>query len=153
MKAVSLDLRERIIKAREDGLTQTQIAERLYVGRTTVQKILRQWRDTGSLEPAPRPGRPRGVDADGEQRLRAELAERPDATLQELRDHCGLDCSTTSVFRALGRMRQTRKKRSSSPPNGTVPISSKNGAIGRGRPGGLGPGVWYGWTKWQSPRN
>ena len=105
MRALSPDLRERIVTAAlAGGQTRRQVAERFRVGLTTVEKLLRLWRTTGSLAPKPVPGRPRAVDAAGEERLRAALRDRPDATLAELREECGLSCSLSAVHRALGRM-------------------------------------------------
>ena len=124
MRALSLDLRERIVAAAlAGGQTRRQVAERFSVGLTTVEKLVRLWRTAGSPAPKPIPGRPRAVDSAGEARLRAALAARPDATLAELRDACGLSCSLSAVHRALARMRYSRKKRRSTPLNNSVPTS------------------------------
>ena len=124
MRASSIDLRERIVQVSEaGGCTQEQIAERSRVSLSSVQKVLRQWRNDRSPEPKPRPGRSRAVDAAGEVKLQAAVDARPDATLAELRDACGLTCSLSSVFRALGRIDRPRKKRRSSPPSGTARTS------------------------------
>lgn len=120
LKALSLDLRERIVKVSEaGGSTQERIAERFRAGLTAVQQVLRQWRTAKSLKPAPRPGRPRRVDAAGERKLLGVPAARPDATLDELKAARGFDRSAASVRRAIERIDRPRKKRRSSRPDAT----------------------------------
>ncbi len=54
MQAYSLDLRERVVAAYEKGSnTIAEIAERFSVGETFLKKMLRQKRETGSLERLP----------------------------------------------------------------------------------------------------
>ena len=54
MQAYSLDLRERVVSAYEKGAnTIAEIATRFSVGQTFLKKMLRQKRDTGSLERLP----------------------------------------------------------------------------------------------------
>ncbi len=51
MLPYSLDLRQRVVAAYEQGVeTIEEIAERFSVGQTFVKKMLRQKRETGSLE-------------------------------------------------------------------------------------------------------
>lgn len=51
MKALSMDLRTRIIAAVEDGKeNMREIAERFAVNYKTVQKLKYQWRDHGTIE-------------------------------------------------------------------------------------------------------
>ena len=116
-RCVRCRIGERIVTAAlAGGQTRRQVAENGSAsGLTTVEKLLRLW--PGSLAPKPVPGRSRAVDAAGEERLRAALRDRPDATLAELREECGLSCSLSAVHRALGRMGYTRKKRPSTPSN------------------------------------
>ena len=63
MQAYSLDLRERVVKAYEKGgATLVEIAGRFSVGPTFVKKMLRQKRETGSLERVPqRAGAEKGL--------------------------------------------------------------------------------------------
>ena len=113
MKPYSTDLRERVVRAYEAGEgTQAEIARRFGVSRRCVQTLVRRWREDGTLESRPHGGgQVAKVSPEQEQRLRAELAERPDATLAELREACGVQGSLSCVWRALGRMGVTRKKK------------------------------------------
>src|SRR5262249_3363550 len=73
---------------------------------------LQRQRRTGSVQPKPHGGvPPRKLDAAAEQRLRQLIREQPDATLAELRDRLGIDCSIATIARALERLRITRKKK------------------------------------------
>jgi len=86
MEAYSLDLRERICDACDQGLeTRTEIAERFGVSRWFVHKLLRQRRTDGNIRAKPR-GRgpcPR-IHSAHEQCLRELAGQKPDATLAEL---------------------------------------------------------------------
>ena len=54
MQTYSLDLRERMVRACEQGsATLAEIAARFSVGQTFVKKMLRQKRETGALERLP----------------------------------------------------------------------------------------------------
>ena len=57
MKAYSTDLRERVVAACDAGdATREQIAARFSVSVPWIRKLLRQRRETGSIEPKPRGG-------------------------------------------------------------------------------------------------
>ena len=120
-------LRESIIRAFHDrGLKYEEIADLLGIGRATVSRVLRRYRETGGVAPRPRGGGNlspiRGKVAD---RLVALLERRPDLTLTEmaleLERATGVRTSRTSVLRALKRAGYTRKKRASSRSSGTRP--------------------------------
>ena len=48
--SLSLDLRKRIVEARESGLSALDTAKRFDVGISTVRRVFIQWRETGSLK-------------------------------------------------------------------------------------------------------
>jgi len=117
MEAYSLDLRERIVAACDEGaMTHGEVAEAFGVGRWLVQKLLRQRRETGSLAPLPRG---RGPDPLlGEEQLKAvrKLSEHQrDATLDELREALGKGggprVGRTTMFQALRKLGLPLKKR------------------------------------------
>ncbi len=125
MKAYSLDLRERVVRAVDRGEeTQQQIAERFGVGTTWIKKLLGQRRETGSIGPKPHgggmPAKYRGKTLE---RLKKALAAQPDATLEELRDHTGVKASIMAVWRALERLKARRKKSRSGRPSKTGRMS------------------------------
>ena len=133
MKAYSLDLRQRVLTACDahEG-TRKEIAKRFKVSEDWIYKLLRQRREIGSISPQyDHQGRKpifQGRDLD---RLKALVDRHPDATLEELRELSGKNCSIMAVFRALDRLGQRYKKRPAEPANKTVRTfgrSVKNGS-------------------------
>ncbi|WP_165066396.1 IS630 family transposase [Paludisphaera rhizosphaerae] len=88
-----------------------EIAARFLVDVSTIVRLLKRYRQTGSVDPRPHAGGRRPVlGGDDLKRLWGLVREQPDATLDELRDRLGVDCGRTTVARALKRLRITRKK-------------------------------------------
>jgi transposase len=113
MKPLSRDLRERIVAAvdRHEG-SRRAIARRFQVDVSCLTRWLQLRRQTGSLEPRPHGGgRQPALDHDGLERLRGLVRERPDATLEEMRQHLNLSGSIMIVWRGLQRLDITRKKK------------------------------------------
>lgn len=124
MEAYSLDLRQRICVACDQGDPIQEVAERFEVGRWFVHKVLRQRRLEGSIAPKPRGRGPAAVIGPAEQaRLRKLLRENPDATLAELCRSLiaagGAAVSVATMCRTLKRLRLPLKKRRSTPASGT----------------------------------
>jgi transposase len=89
-----------------------QIAQRFLVSTSFVVRLLRRYRTTGSLEPKPHGGgRPPALSPAQLKRLAALIRKKPDATLEELRQSLGVDCSTMAIVRALKKLKITRKKK------------------------------------------
>ncbi len=114
---LSKDLRERIIKLREQGKTQEQIAEQLLIMQSSVSRILKRHRLMGHLKTTKPPGRPRTMTADDDKLLTELVAKTPGATLEELAnsmsEEVGKAISSSIIFSALKRLKITRKKRHS----------------------------------------
>lgn len=122
MKAYSMDLRERVVAACDGGEgTRAEIAKRFRVGVAWVYRLLQRRRQTGSIEPKPHGGgQEPAFDPVAAERLRRAVADRPDATLEELREATGVACGTSAVHRALERLGLPRKKSRSVPPSRTT---------------------------------
>jgi len=123
MKAYSTDLRQRVVAAYDarEG-TQDQVAARFSVSTSWVRKLLRQRRDTGSIEPKSHGGgRVPAFDGAAAARLREAVKADDDATLEELARASGVACSVPAVFRALDRLGITRKKSRGGRPSRTGP--------------------------------
>ncbi len=88
MKPLSLDLRERIVSAYEDGEgSYAVIAARFAVGPTVVGKLVGQKRELKTLETqVHRRGRKPAVSGKKKVELREHLEKHPDATVLERRD-------------------------------------------------------------------
>jgi transposase len=113
MSPSSRDLRKRIIDTVERGEgSLRQIARRFLVSLSFVTRLLQHYRTTGSLEPKPHGGgRQPALGPAQLKRLRALIRKKPDATLEQLRQELGVDCSTMAIVRALQKLKITRKKK------------------------------------------
>lgn len=108
MKAYSPDLRERILRALDGGMSPSEIARVFDVGLSTVKRYARQQRETGSLIPKPIPGRPARISAAEHAALRAQIEAYPTASLAR---HCelweqahGTRVSTATMSRVIRRI-------------------------------------------------
>jgi hypothetical protein len=73
---------------------------------------LQLYRTTDSVEPRPHGGgHPAVLTPEDLERLRAFIADRPDATLEECCRHLGSSCSLATISRALSRLGLPRKKK------------------------------------------
>jgi transposase len=109
--AYSMDLRTRVLKDAEAGLTSKELAERYHVSRAWVDALKQRRRETGSIAPVKQVKfRRRALAADQEQRLVALVTARPDATLAELRDALRTSAGLTTIWRALDRLELSLKK-------------------------------------------
>lgn len=118
--ALSLDLRRRIITAwqNREG-SWDELAERFSVGVASVNRLVRQFRTTKSLEPlAHGGGTPHKIGPKELALLRRFLEERSDLTNDELADallqEAGVSVSAATTGRAVHRLGFTRKKKSRS---------------------------------------
>lgn len=108
----SKDLRQRILEASLRGdATSRQLAERFLVSVSFVTRLLHLHRSTGSVEPRPPGGgNPAVLSPEDLAWLRELIRQRPDATLEECRQHLGAKCSTMTISRALSQLGLPRKK-------------------------------------------
>jgi transposase len=115
MQSYSLDLRQRIVAAVEAGESTKEVAERFEVSWSSVKRYYKQWRETGSLEPKPRPGRPPKLTAEELEGLRQQVKEHNDATLAE---HCelllkrrGIRLGISTMWRLIAKLEISYKKK------------------------------------------
>ena len=115
MKAYSIDLRERVVAACDEGVeARAEIAERFSVSASWIRRVLQRRRETDSIAPKPHGGgRLPAYEGESAERLRQAVADAPDATLKELAAAAGVACGTSATDRALRRLGITRKKRRS----------------------------------------
>jgi transposase len=112
MRAISADLRLRIHEACQAGERTAAVAERFAVSAAFVRRLKQRFRLTGSLAPKPHAGGPALKLAAHEAALRRAVREHPDATPAEHKDRLNLPASRVTVWRALRRLRISRKKKS-----------------------------------------
>ena len=111
MKAYSNDLRKRIIAARNNGDKVNDIAERFSVSVRFIYSLLRLFRMTGSYEAKKNSGgAPRKISSEDEEKIRQFIEEKPDLTLEEIKEQGNLEVSVSTIHRAIKRMKITLKK-------------------------------------------
>ena len=112
MNAYSNDLRKRVIDAIENGEKVVDVAERFSVGIRFVYSLLRRFLDTGSYEAKKRSGgAPRKISPEARCKMRQIIEEKPDATLEEIREQANLKVSISTIYREIKRMNITLKKK------------------------------------------
>lgn len=117
MKAYSLDLRQRVVHAYEQGEGSiAEIASRFGVCTAFVKKMLRQWRATGDLAPLPHGGgKPRSLTARQRQLLKRKVREQNDISLAELQsllaEQEAVSVHVSTISRALAGLGLPLKKR------------------------------------------
>ncbi|MBA3655640.1 MAG: hypothetical protein H0W70_15770 [Actinobacteria bacterium] len=114
-RAYSLDLRERLFRARDAGLSAAEVERTLGVSQRTQRRWAQRVAAGGDLTPGRPPGRVRTIAAAEEDDLRAQVAAHPDATLAM---HCAAwatagkaAVSTATMSRTLARLKLPLKKR------------------------------------------
>jgi transposase len=115
MKPYSQDLRERVVKAVDEGHSRSQIVQLFGVSEATIKRYLKLRRETGNLAAKPIPGYPPIKVGALQKGLGPQLEAHPDATLQE---HCrlweaetGVKVSISTMSDAILRLKWTRKKK------------------------------------------
>ena len=131
MKAYSLDLRQKILRASDQGLgSQRAVAAFFGVSLSFVEKLLRRRRTTGDIAPRPHAGGRRpSCDEAALAQVRRLVREQPDVTLAELCERLlaerGLRVSVPTMGRLVIKLRLPRKKSRSTPANRTPSAFSR----------------------------
>jgi transposase len=137
MEAYSMDLRRRVIDAVDaNEETYEEIAQRFQVSDRWIRKLRRQRALTGSIAPKPHAGgRTAAVAGETQEKLCRQVQEQPDASLDDLRQACGIVGSLMCVWRALKRLGLPRKKSRCGPRSSRIRPSRPSGTPGSsGRP-------------------
>jgi transposase len=133
MKAYSEDLRERVVRAVDQGKSRKEIVNLFGVSLATLKRYLKQRRERGNLKPKAIPGRPARKRLQVQLDLEAQLRACPDVSLER---HCelweqahGMRVSPKTMSRAISKLGWTRKKSRWQPANAT----SKSEPVGASR--------------------
>jgi transposase len=108
--AYSVDLRARVLRDADAGLSSKALAERYHVSRAWVDALKQRRRETGSIAPRQQTTFRARVLAGQEDRLAALITARPDATLTELRAALPTSAGLSTLWRAIDRLGFTVKK-------------------------------------------
>ena len=116
MQAYSLDLRQRVVEAYENGMeTILEVAGRFEVSESFIKKLLRRKRMTGTIAPiGHRGGQPKRLSDKDRKWLHKAVSAQPDVTLGELRERLlrekNLSASVPTICRELRALNLRRKK-------------------------------------------
>lgn len=132
MKALSLDLRERILATYDkDNATREQVAQRFRVSLGMVKKLIQQRRHTGDIGLRRHLcGRKPRILENHRNQMRELVNQKPDITLHELREAVGLDCTLPAIHYVLESMGLSYKKRRSMPASKSAKMWPKPGRGG-----------------------
>ena len=109
--AYSMDLRTRVLKDSDAGVSSKELAERYHVSRAWIDALKQRRRETGAFAPLKQTKFRRRALVEAETaRLAALVAARPDATLTELREALRTAAGLTTIWRALNQLDLTFKK-------------------------------------------
>jgi transposase len=114
-QSYSADLRGRVLAAVDSGIAVGTVGELFRVGVSYIYKVLARRRQTGETEARAQRSHQGLKLAEHHEAIRAEVASRPDVTLDELRawletEH-GVSASLGLMHNTLARLGLTRKKR------------------------------------------
>ena len=116
MKPYAVDLREKVVSTYYSGnISVRKLAVSFGVGKAFVQKMLKQYKAEGHINPGKQGTRKKAVLADSSDRLIALVKQYPDATLAEyceywLESHKQV-VSESMMCRALQQLNLSRKKK------------------------------------------
>jgi transposase len=116
MQAYSLDLRQRVVSAYENGIeTIPEVAERFEVSESFIKKLLARKRSTGNIAPiGHRGGQQKRLNDRHRKWLLKTVLAKPDITLADLQDllekEKSVSVSVPTLSRELRRLNLRRKK-------------------------------------------
>ena len=111
MEAYSMDLRRRILKDADAGISTRKVATKYRVSESWVRRLKQRCRENGEVAPRSSRNRrqPKWLAVAGQ--LQELVDQQPDMTLHELRDALGGGISVPTLWRALRQLQMTFKKK------------------------------------------
>ncbi|BAY85031.1 transposase (plasmid) [Calothrix parasitica NIES-267] len=116
MKAYSIDLRRKIVDTyKAGGISQRQLAKRFCVTLSFIEKLFKQYKETGNIAPKTRTKQtPSKLNEEQLKVLKKIVESKNDATLSEIREqlkeHTGTTIGISTVDRILKKMKIRFKK-------------------------------------------
>ena len=140
MRPLSQDLRVRFCRALDRGMSARAAARLLEVSPATGVRWAQAWRTRGSVEPGKVGGHMRPLLTGEREWLLARIEQKKDLTLHELlaelREERGVEVCCDTLWRFMGRLGKTFKKRRSSPRSKIGPTSCAAATVGAGSSAG-----------------
>jgi transposase len=133
-QSYSTDLRSRVLAASDAGSPAKAVARLFQVSASYIHKALARRAATGETEARPQRNRRTLKLEDHHAAIAAEVARRPDVTLQELRAWLlathGVSASLGLMHKTLARLGLALKKSRGGPKSRTGRASPSNGPLG-----------------------
>ena len=117
MQAIPVEMRRRILDDCDNGMTEKAAAKKWNVGRSTIAKLKKQRRETGSIEPMQASGGPKAKLAEHRGLLKQIVDKTPDATLEEIREQLPVAVCIQTVHTELQKLKLAYKKNNGTPPS------------------------------------
>jgi transposase len=111
MKAYSMDLRQRVLKDADAGMSTRRVATKYEVSESWVRRLKQRRREIGEIVPRSSRNRRQPKWLAIADQLQALVEQKPDITLRELRDVLGGTLSIQTLSRALRQLQITFKKK------------------------------------------
>ncbi len=111
MTPLTNEKRALIIAAKERGETETEIAKWLKISRSSVCKIWKLYKDTGSYAPLPYPGRKAKISEENWKDVEELISRYPDKTLEEIIEELSLPIRKSRLSVLLIKAGYSFKKR------------------------------------------
>jgi transposase len=116
MTCYSIDFRKKIVEAYEQGKDSIRgLAKRFLVSPDTVQRLIKQYRQTGDISPKKCGSRKQSVLSEHEQAALNIIEAHPDWTLwqycESLTEQLGVNVSTSMMGRFCQQQQLTLKKK------------------------------------------
>ena len=122
MKTVtSAEVRELISRANHDGMRVHEMVKAYRVSKSTIYKLLAQEKSEGEMRTyTDRCGRPASVNRNELEQMKCLILERPDITLEEIKETMHLNISLSAIHRITrNKLGFTYKKRQYTPASET----------------------------------
>ena len=110
MAAYSMDLRTRVLRDSDTGMTADAVAEKYRVSLAWVNRLKQRRRESGEIAPRRQIRWRTPILTPDLPRLETLIAEQPDRTLAELQQALGTAASLTTIWRAIDGLAITVKK-------------------------------------------
>lgn len=123
--AYSIGLREKVLAACDGGMKTKRVAETFGVAASWVRRLKQRRREDGTIAPRPCGGSEPRLGPEYEAAIHAHFAAHGDTTIAELHAALDADVSEVTAWRAARRLGYRFKKKRSTRPSVTGPMSSK----------------------------
>jgi transposase len=112
MQSYSMDLRLRVLKDCDGGMTTKLVAEKYEVSAAWVRRLKQRRRENGETQPRP-PGHRPSTSMVHAQPIHELILAQPDLTLADIKAKLDLTLSLTTIWRVVRSLGLTLKKKSS----------------------------------------